>query len=203
MIESAKIEFTKIYDERQWDSGGTRDGWGSSLSFTTDIRESLPRLFINYDIRTLLDASCGEFHWQRELDLTGIHYIGCDIVAEKIEILRTEFPMHEWKHLDIISESLPSADLWLCRDTLFHFPYEHIFSAFRNFIRSDIRYLLTSSQTSGHNRDLERFGDYFPLNLLLEPFNLPDPLDRFQDKDRELFLYDKKILAEVSWLKDY
>lgn len=200
MILSAKDEFTRIYVERQWDSGGTRDGWGSSLSYTTDIRKHLPQMFTQYDIKTLLDASCGEFHWMRELDLTDIRYIGCDIVEEKIAVLLADFPTMDWRVLNIITDPLPDVDIWLCRDTLFHFPYDAIRASLRNFMRSNIRYFLTSNQPTGHNRDLERFGDYFPLNLLAEPFDLPTPIDRFSDSDRELVMWDKAALAQVEWL---
>ncbi len=40
---------------------------------------------------------------------------------------------------------LPKADLWLCRDVLFHLPNKDVITVLANFANSEIPYLLTTT----------------------------------------------------------
>ena len=207
MNNGAQEAFTHIYNSGRWKgSWETRDGYGSTLEYTRTIRETLPPLLKKYEIKSMLDASCGEFTWMREVDLTGIRYIGGEIVAEKIEKLKVDFPQHEWLHLDIIEDDLPEVDLWMCRDTIFHFPHEHVKKTLENFLRSKIKYLLISSHPEVDNHNIDSFGDFNHINFDREPFNFPAPLDLIDDTEpgfplkRNMHLYRREDLANFEYM---
>jgi len=207
----AEDAFTKIYDEENWkskDGEGGLDGQGSRLDYTKKFREELPKFLSKWKIKSILDASCGEFIWMRHVDLKGIKYIGGDIVREKIDVLKEDFPDKEWHHLDIITDPLPKADLWFCRDTLFHFPEKYVRLALENFLASDIKYILTSTHPEQpRTKDLLNFGAFSVINLQDEVFDFPDPLDSMLDSPRgalhrKMFLYKREDMKKFDYFND-
>lgn len=85
-------------------------------------------------------------------------------------------------HLDILNGEIPAADLWLCRDALFHFSNADILKVLSNLSLSQVGYFLSTTypQTSC-NIDIIT-GDFRPINLELPPFNLPYPLLGYFDE---------------------
>lgn len=69
--------FTSIYRNNGWGSLESRSGAGSTLASTANIRRELPGLVERLNIRTLLDAPCGDFNWMKEVALPA----GCTISA--------------------------------------------------------------------------------------------------------------------------
>jgi hypothetical protein len=55
--------FTEIFRRSIWGYQETVSGGGSTLHYTKKVRESLPELIGDLNVRTLLDLSCGAFHW--------------------------------------------------------------------------------------------------------------------------------------------
>lgn len=209
MNNNAQEAFTQIYDNSAWTGWWTtKDGYGSTLEYTVTIRETLPPLLKKYDIKSMLDASCGEFTWMRAVDLSGIRYIGGEIVEDKIKKLKEEFPQHEWLHMDIIEDKLPEVDLWMCRDTIFHFPHKYVKQTLKNFVNSKIKYLLISSHPDVDNVNIEAFGDFNFINFDRAPFNFPAPIDTINDTEpgfvlnRNMHLYRREDLAKFEYLND-
>lgn len=213
-MSAQKEVFTQIYDQKLWVLPSrdtyTADGPASTEYYTQSLRSQLVPFLKKWKVKSMLDASCGEYNWMRLVDLGNIKYIGGDIVAEKINILKKEFPNKEWLELDIINDPLPKADLWMCRDTLFHFPIDAVKKTFQNFLKSDIKYILTTSHPShsyNKNEDIVHFGGWFGINLFMEPFNFPQPLDIIDDShpqfpDKKLFLYKRTDLKKVKYLQE-
>ena len=81
-----------------------------------------------------------------------------------------------FRHANLLADRLPAVDLVLCRDGFVHFCYRDIWLALRNICRSGSSYLLTTTFPKRHNRDIWT-GDWRPLNLEAEPFNLSQPLE--------------------------
>lgn len=102
-------------------------------------------------------------------------YLGCDIVPEMITSLQSKYANtnREFKVLDIVNDSIPHADIWLCRDVLFHLSNEDVFLTLQNFINSDIPWLLTSTHSNSENNKDIISGSFRLLNLEYPPFNLP------------------------------
>ena len=88
MNPAVKQAFTEIHDSGRWDVGETRDGTGSTMRFTELLITDLPNLLRRWHVTSILDAGCGEFNWMRHCDLSGISYVGGDVVADKLAILR-------------------------------------------------------------------------------------------------------------------
>ncbi|HMJ18932.1 MAG TPA: class I SAM-dependent methyltransferase, partial [Gemmatimonadaceae bacterium] len=169
--------FERIYSTNLWSDPETRSGVGSSLDSTAVVRAELPKALRELDARVLLDVPCGDFTWMKRVDLSGIEYIGGDIVPSIIEenqrLHTTE--SRSFIHLDLTRDELPDADVLLCRDCLVHLSYANIRAVFANISRSNIRYvLMTSFPGRGGNYDVVD-GDWRTLDFQAPPFSLPEP----------------------------
>ena len=163
--------FTNIFNTRAWHSNESISGIGSELEQTKTIIKELPFLFQKYDIKSILDAPCGDYNWMQHVDKINIEYTGGDIVAPLIEANKTKYPDVNFMHLDLTKSELPQVDLIIARDVFVHMTYNTIVSALENIIKSNCKYLLTTSFTGiNSNRDLSHDGDWRPLNLLIAPF---------------------------------
>jgi len=170
--------FTEMYHRNKAALPGSVSGPGSDLDHTQVIRKLLPRLFRELKFSSLLDIPCGDFNWMRYVDLTGMKYIGADIIAELVEGNRANYALENitFEHLNLIEDDLPEVDLILCRDCLVHFSFDDIFKALANIIRGGSEYLLTTHFTErSENYDIPT-GGWRTLNLETSPFYLPQPL---------------------------
>ena len=133
-----------------------------------------------------------------EVDLSGIDYIGGDIVESIVQAIRDRYASltRQFVKVDLIKGPLPQADVILCRDGLVHFSFANIFAAFRTIKESGASYLLTTTFPDRQiNKDIVD-GDWRPLNLEQAPFRLPPPRDTILDEcTEEGGAYADKTLA--------
>lgn len=194
--------FYKIYKENYWGSEESISGSGSDSIQTNVIIKELEKLFQDYQIKTLLDAPCGDFNWMNQVNLEGIEYLGMDIVEELIQKNLSNYqdrPKVNFQTGNILTDNLPAVDLILCRDCLVHFSLKDIYRALDNFKKSGAKYLLTSSFIK-HRDNLDiQTGYWRPINLQAAPFYLPDPILTIDEKctegggkhkDKSLVLYN-------------
>jgi len=180
------------------------NGYGSFLENTREIREALPAIFREHRVFTFTDVPCGDWNWMSHVDLSGIDYLGCDVVPEMIEANRRKFPEVPFKVLNLIKDLPRQSDLILCRDFLFHLPNEWVLKVLRNIRTSGSRLLLTTYFNGVDNTDLPMDGTirWRSLNLRRPPFNLPRPISFIQENDshacrgRRIGLWDVKGLPE-------
>ena len=169
-----------------WRTGklGTHDtpsGPGSSHEVTADLREWLPELFSEYNIRTVLDAPCGDFSWMKLVPLLGIDYQGWDVVPELIDANNMLFGERFAVKNLLTAKKIPDVDLIICRDFMIHLRNDDISKLLAKFIKSGARYLLASTHPDAVNRDGD--DDMYPaywqreVNLQAEPFNLAGLVD--------------------------
>lgn len=200
--QSVEAKFTWIFRNRYWGEGESLSGTGSTLEQTQAIRRELPKLLAAYEVRTFFDAPCGDLNWMSALlpELSA-HYIGGDIVADLIDQLNEEHAGERvsFRHVDIIKDPLPAADMMMCRDCLFHFSYADTQGFLRNFLRSGIPCLLTTSHvnTDGFaNRDIAT-GLFRRIDLFKPPYCFPaNPLAQFDDwappeAERRMYLWSR------------
>jgi hypothetical protein len=177
--------FSKIYADNLWGDSESRSGWGSTLAFTAPLRKDLAKLLASMNVKTILDAPCGDFHWMSRVSLPqGTNYIGADIVRELITALDRRYadsPCHEFRVIDIVKDPIPSADLWLCRDVLFHLPAADGLAVLRNFASSAIPYLLTTTYDFVTVNLDTRPGGFRYINLRRPPYGLGKPRLRIPD----------------------
>ena len=172
--------FTTIFAENRWGDAESVSGSGSNRSNTKMVARSLLKAVARTGAKTLLDAPCGDLHWMKDVALPG-DYIGGEIVAELVTDLETKYggPRRRFVNLDIVSDPLPDADLWLCRHVLMHLSHADILEVLANFTRSRIGYILVDDYSfERRNRNIQT-GGYRYVNLRRAPFNLPKPLAEY------------------------
>lgn len=77
--------FTEIYRNNGWGGADSFSGTGSDAYQTRMIAEALPIVFRDYNVSTMLDIPCSDFHWMKNIDLGDVGYIGADIVKELVK----------------------------------------------------------------------------------------------------------------------
>jgi hypothetical protein len=173
-----EVVFSEIHRRKYWSGGESVSGYGSTMESTANLRAQLHAFMNARGIRSIFDAPCGDFHWMRHVvTATAIEYRGVDIVpaliAENIErYARTNVCFNV---SDITSQAFPRADLWICRDCLFHLSYADIARALRNFVASEIPYVLTTTyEGTGRfvNKDIHT-GGFRRIDLCAAPFSFP------------------------------
>ncbi len=176
----------------------TKCGAGSTVAFTEQLRPQLEKLFRFLEIRTLVDAPCGDFNWMSRVNISGIKYIGIDMDGDNLLSARTR-PSEPWTftpwpkmilQLDLVSNVIPKADLILCRDFFQHLPNEMILQVLHNFRKSGCEWLLATNHDGGYNEDIPTPGGFHRVDLIGVPFSLGQPFERIADGDgRSLALW--------------
>jgi hypothetical protein len=182
-----RAAFVRIMREERW--GESLSGGGSTVDYTQATRSIVERVIHQNDIRSMLDAGCGDHVWMPEvlenLD-DRFEYIGADIVPELIESNRRNHPGRRFEVIDFVQDDLPACDLIFCRDVIQHLPVRDAMAVLRNFSSSGARYLLTTIHLRRYgwrNRRDKRVGQCHDRNLMLEPFSLADPVAIFSERD--------------------
>ena len=177
--------FREFYEKGWWGSGESKSGRGSEIETTLIFRNELEKwLAAHLDVNSILDAPCGDFNWMRALKWPRkIEYIGADIVPDLVTELieRYEEPGRRFLHLDIAVDEIPDVDLWLCRDALFHFPFEMGKKVIEQFTSSKIKYFMSTTFPTVVNDADCKLGGYHHVNLETAPFNLGPPLSLLRD----------------------
>lgn len=201
-LHNAEERFTWIYKNNYW-GHESASGSGSTILYTEKIRQELPKLISEFNIKSILDAPCGDFNWmQTLLPKLDIDYIGADIVKTLIESHKENYESKTTKFivLNLIEDQFPTADLMFCRDCLFHLSYHDIQKVLANFVNSNIPYLLTTTHknfSSFKNKDIVT-GDFRLIDLFSHPFLFPTiPLARIDDWampdiEREMCLFSRE-----------
>ena len=162
-----------------WRNCESLSGDGSTLNYTENLRKQLPNLIKAFSINTIYDAPCGDFNWMRGVvSETKIQYIGADdIVPSLIEGSKSQFQSSNisFSIADITVDKFPRADLWFCRDCFIHLSNKDIYLALKNFLASEIPYLLTTTHiTSGNFTNLDIYsGGHRLIDLFSAPFYFP------------------------------
>lgn len=203
-LKNSDIEqiFTDHYQQNVWINDESVSGDGSTVEYTEHLRRELPGLLQKYKITSILDAPCGDFNWFQYVDRGDITYLGGDIVTELIRSNNERYgsPKTSFAKLDITTDRLPRADLMICRDVLFHFSDKDVMRFWKNFIESEIEYILTSSHTECRKNFDILTGQFRLLNLEKPPFNFRDPLFAIEDwKEgfpvRKMLLWKREDIA--------
>jgi hypothetical protein len=188
-----RVVFERIYWEKAWGPASESiSGPGSSLFQTRAVREGLQRILSAYDIGSMLDVPCGDFHWMRAVDLSRVRYIGGDIVPDLVSRVAAAHACEggpdgagrrEFRVLNLIEDPLPTVDLVFCRDCLVHLSLKEAMACIENIRASGAKYLMTTTFWDGvaRNRDIVH-GRWRPLDLELEPFGFPPPIERVDER---------------------
>jgi hypothetical protein len=197
--------FDEIFNKNLWGSASSRSGIGSELVFTQNYRAQLVEIIRQRNIRSMIDAPCGDLLWMKEvLRELDINYIGGDISPSLVSSLINEFSHLDIRLFDICVDPFPDVDLWHCRDCFFHLPNKDIFFALKNFSRSNIPWILVTSHKSRIHKNLDvAVGGFRFLDLEKAPFNLSPATARLIDYEkgkqfpRFVGLWSRQAIAEA------
>lgn len=195
-LRSREAAFRAVYSSNRWNNADSVSGHGSDLVQTNIVRAALPAIFKKYAIQSVLDAPCGDFFWMSKVELSAVHYIGCDIVPDLIAKNNAKYGSGRISFLkkDIVSDELPRSDLVFCRDCLVHLRLGDAKAAVNNIIASGAKYLLvTTFPNTTENVQTLVTGDWRALNLERPPFSLPPPLELLDEQCPEPGFTDKSL----------
>lgn len=204
-LKNAKERFLKIYKENLWSSKESASGVGSEVASTLPLRKWLILNIKKLKIKSFVDAPCGDFNWMKlvipEVD---IKYIGLDIVDDLITKNKNKFESKKvnFKIANICQDELPSCDIIMVRDCLFHLSYCDINQFLINLSKTNYKYLLTTNHIveKGFENTNIITGDFRIIDLFREPFDfdsklVKDRVNDFTDVDiikREMILIEKQ-----------
>lgn len=180
-----KSQFTNIFNSGGFGGGSpSLSGAGSDMEQTSVVRNELPKVIQKYSITSLLDVPCGDMYWMQHVDLSGVDYIGVDIVDELIKMnnLRFEADQKKFIALDMVKDKLPRVDMIFCRDCLIHLKINDARLAIQNFKNSGSKWLLTTTYTSRDANAEIGLNFFRPLNLQAPPFSFPHPVEVINEK---------------------
>jgi hypothetical protein len=177
MAELRKV-FENIIALNRWSGEESKSGPGSTLSYTVNLRAELARFAHEFKIRSLFDAPCGDFHWMKEVAFPqGFAYLGGDVAPSLTEQLERDYggTNRRFFEFDIVRDQFPAADVWFCRDCLFHLSEANILASLRNFSRSSIGFAMitTHLNTTGFSNYDIPDGEFRLIDLHAAPYQLP------------------------------
>ena len=206
--------FTQIYERNGWGNTESLSGPSSTLQRTENLRGFLSKFFSLHNIKSVVDAPCGDMNWMSKLlESCNVHYTGIDIVEDLIENNKKKYGNSNTAFFckNILQDPLPKADLMICRDFMFHMSYSDISRFMKNFIESGIKYIFLTTHINSfilekdkrylynrfHNRDIKT-GGWRMFDLFLPPFNFPTPICSCVDGggDRYLALFSREQLVD-------
>jgi hypothetical protein len=184
-MKNYKNIFDTIYKTWGFGGGESRSGPGSTLQETEVIREKIKNLVKYKRIKSVVDLPCGDFNWMKEIVDSFDSYHGGDIVGELIvsNIEKYKTNKVQFSVIDVLNDEIPKADLLIVRDIIGHYPIEDGKKIVEKIINSGCKYLLSTTwynvldskyYLKHENSDVE-YGRFYPVNLMSEPFNLPEP----------------------------
>ena len=169
--------FGEIYAVDGWLGGS---GLGSVPEATVVYRQVLQRLLDAGDVRSVVDAGCGDWQVARLLDWSGVSYIGIDVVPEVVRRNQAEFGCDhiQFRTGDISRDELPRADLLVSKDVLQHLPNASV-SAFLARATGRYRYLLLTNDVATNDSPAELLNTdiaaalWRTLDIRRPPFDVP------------------------------
>jgi hypothetical protein len=201
--QMSEAVFTELYEKNRWGCQETRSGPGSTIQRTEKLRTQLPGIFQELKIQSILDCGCGDWNWMRHVDLSGIQYIGTEIVEPLLNMLQQTYTTDtiKFQKMNILKDPPEKADLWLARDLLNVCSLTSIRLFFHRFLESKSPFLaITSIETYESYEDVLE-GSMRPLNLREAPLNLREPLKELDDghqwfKPKKLFIYTRQQIMD-------
>lgn len=177
--DTHKEVFTQIYHEAIWaqnPAGEGSSGNGSKFENAKTYVTFLQNFLIENNIKTVVDAGCGDWELSKHINWQGINYIGYDIVDFIIEkdIQKYASPNIRFICSNFLSIELPKADLLICKHVLQHLSNKDIFSFLKQI--SKFKYCLITNQVDANTETSENIdiiqGNCRPLDLSRPPFSL-------------------------------
>jgi len=173
--------FNRIYAEGTWGkdvAGKGTSGTGSTLAITREYRAYVEDFIKTHNVKSVVDAGCGDWTFSSAIDWNGASYLGVDIASDVIATVRAR---HEKENIKFrvgdITDELPAADLLISKDVLQHLSNKLV----HNFIRNNLgkgkyKWVILTNDRGTQNSDIES-GGYRAIDLARPPFDVRGLVD--------------------------
>ena len=195
-IDKSKLKkkiFTSIYKSNHWVQNSQSlpnkfisvSGHGSNLNTKQyqNLYSNFVTMLEKYKINSLIDMPCGDFLWiEKIVNEKKLKYLGIDIVEELIESNKKK---NLNKNINFLTKDIVNFytdeeyDLVLIRDLFIHINNSDIIKILKNLKNINIKYVALNSYSIRLNKDVT-IGQHRKVNLLIEPYNLPNPIFSFK-----------------------
>ena len=158
--------FSTIYERGVWGDGS---GGGSELGNAALYVAYLQHFIEKNRIKTIVDLGCGDWRLMRHVDLTGVAYLGVDVVPSVIAANQAKYGSDAvtFQAADVTSFPAPTCDLLLCKDVLQHLSNANAAAVLSRTSRSRFS-LITNDYSPANDDNLN--GDTRPLDITRAPF---------------------------------
>lgn len=173
--------FTNVYEKGIWGCNSEGKGSSGGGSFPENCQQYihyLQEFMSSRNIKSVVDAGCGDWGFSRYINWDGIEYVGYDVVKYIVELNQKRYSANKpniiFVHGNFLTIDLPPADLLLCKHVLQHLPNQDIL-AFLPQLKKYKYILITNTingaTLSGNNEDTHIGGGHH-LDFTKPPFNL-------------------------------
>jgi SAM-dependent methyltransferase len=180
-LSETERAFTDIYTNGIWGRdayGQGTSGPGSSLAQGQPFIEYVQDFLQNHAIQSVVDLGCGDWVLAQKISWGDRDYIGIDVVenlVKKNQSLYASDTIH-FLHLDAAIESIPAADLLICKDMLMHLPNSAVLRILSELKRFKYCLFVNDVNPSGVARGIANSdthtGGFRYLDLTQPPFNV-------------------------------
>lgn len=122
--------FSRIYAEGLWGSAndGFDSGSGSTEAHAVEYVRMIELYVAEHSIRSVVDLGCGDFTVGKKIAALGVDYTGVDVVPALVQHHTAHYANERvrFRHLDIVADALPRADLCLIRQVMQHLSNDQI-----------------------------------------------------------------------------
>lgn len=194
--DTRRLSFENVYNTNEWSSTESHSGKGSTLKYTARVRKLIDYAVEKYGLHSMVDAPSGDCNWQPTLNsFAHLNYTGIDIVAKIVLDNAKKYKNLKnarYMNLDLVQDELSNTDFFLVRDVIQHLPLEDGVQILKNVEATSAKYLITNFHVNKEKRaavpnwNIEP-GRFFPNNVMLAPYNLPEPLSYILDMDDDYF----------------
>jgi hypothetical protein len=164
-----KISNNRVLNNREYG----KDNDCTQITTNQIYIEFLQNFLKTNNIKSVVDAGCGNFDFSQKIDWHGIHYIEYDVFKSivKENCIKSSNKTYNFIHDDITTIDLPSADLLLCKDVLQHLPNKDVIRFLKQC--SKFKHCLITNDIGSHkmNKNIKA-GEYRPIDLTQKPFNI-------------------------------
>ncbi len=211
----SKAVFNSIFKSNHWNKGKnfnvntqSYSGPGSveNTAQTNYLLSNLKKFFIQYDIKKILDAPCGDCAWIKNIFGNDLEYTGIDIVEDLIR--ENKFKFKSYKNVNFYCEDLnrfnnyEKYDFVLLRDFFIHLPLKNILEILKKLENSNCKFFAFNNYESIENNKDISFGQHRKINVFKEPFNFNKPYLKIAElteenksmkiKDNFIYIYKNK-----------
>ena len=175
--------FNRIYSEGTWGrdvAGKGTSGSGSTLEITREYRAYVEDFIKKHDIKSVVDAGCGDWGFSSAMDWGDATYLGVDIASDVIDTVRKRHEKGKIRfQVGDITEDLPAADLLISKDVLQHLSNELVHKFIANNLRKGkFKWVILTNDRTGPRQNLDiQPGGHRPIDLAASPFSVKGLVD--------------------------